>query len=148
VRLGAVGERFIVTGPDTVSWARFHGQLAEEIGAPPPVFAPAPSIFAELSAPPPRGVKRLIARVLRARRVRRLAERVPAFRLTAALLARLAGLPLRERHLPEPAILQLYLARTTASTKKAERALGYRGRIPFVAGMRETGAWLRGETRL
>lgn len=147
VRPDAVGERFIITGPDTVTWATFHSELAREIGAPAPVLAPARTIIADLAAPPPRGAKRVVRRVLRAGRVRRLLERFPALRAPASLLARMAGLPPRERYLPEQAILQLYLAKATASTRKAERALGYRGRIPFAAGMRETGAWLRGEAR-
>jgi len=149
VHPGAVGERFIVTGPEAVSWAEFHGRLAEEIGAPPPVLCPTETILAELaaaeSAPALARPKRLVRRVLRAGRVRRLFERLPVLHALALPLARWAGLPPRERHLPERPILELYRARATASWHKAEQAIGFRPRMGFDRGMRQTGAWLRGE---
>ena len=146
---GAVGERFIATGPEAVTWAEYHGRLAREIGAPPPVLVPAATILAALAAaeaaPAPSAPKRLVRRLLRSGRVRRLTGLLPLLRRLLAPLGRWAGLPERERHWPERPILELYRGKATASWHKAEQAIGFAPRVSFDEGMRQTGAWLRGE---
>jgi nucleoside-diphosphate-sugar epimerase len=136
----AIGERFIISGPQPVTWAQFYRKLAQEISAEPPVFSPAADILEEAStrASADRWPHPMLKRIWRSRRV----QRMFGGNLRHAL-ARSAGLAGRERHLPDKAILQLYQSTAIASCRKAEHAIGYRPRVSFEEGMQLTGKYLR-----
>jgi nucleoside-diphosphate-sugar epimerase len=136
----AIGERFIISGPQPVTWAQFYRKLAQEISAEPPVFSPAADILEEAStrASADRWPHLMLKRIWRSRRVQRLLGE----NLRHAL-ARSAGLAGRERHLPDKGILQLYQSTAIASCRKAEHAIDYRPRVSFEEGMQLTGKYLR-----
>jgi nucleoside-diphosphate-sugar epimerase len=155
VRPGAVGERFIITGPGPLRWTEFYRRFAAEIGAQPPLLLPSSKIREELACtarPAPAARLRAMGqRVWHSGRLRRmLAIGRPAplpVRIARSLLGGLAsalGLDARLRHLPPRPILELFQSTAVATSRKAERLIGYRPQVSFDTGMRQTGAYLRG----
>lgn len=152
----AIGERFIVSGPEPVSWGKFFGAIAQAIQVPPPVYWPSASIRGENS-----GIVRDIKAVLaNPKRLVQIIVRWPPARqalqagydalppslhklVTKAYFGGGGGRRFGLRHLPDPRALALYESRAYASNDKAARLLGYRPRHGFAEGMAVTGAYLR-----
>jgi predicted dehydrogenase/nucleoside-diphosphate-sugar epimerase len=150
----AVGERFILSGPDHVTWATFYGEFARALGVRGPSFWPLDHI-----ARANHGLMRDLTRVARnPKRVMQIIVRWPPARqaLQAALDA--CPKPLRalvdrsyfgrggrvfgEVFVPDPQKTALYLTRGVADSGKAQRLLGYAPRHGFAAGMQATRPYL------
>ncbi|GJD80547.1 Inositol 2-dehydrogenase/D-chiro-inositol 3-dehydrogenase [Methylobacterium gregans] len=153
-RDAAVGERFILSGPDTVSWGTFFSEFARALGVPGPTSWP----LAEVSKQN-QGFVRDVKLVLRnPKRIVQIIVRWPPAR--SALQAGLDALPKPLRALvdryyfgsggpvfgalivPDPQKTALYTTRATAEIGKARRLLGYAPRFAFADGMRETTPYL------
>ncbi|MCC7250780.1 NAD-dependent epimerase/dehydratase family protein [Hyphomicrobium sp.] len=150
----AIGERFIISGPEPVAWGDFFGSFADALGTAPPQFWPKAQI--EQSN---QGLLREIKRVAKnPKRVVQLVLRWPPAR--RALQAGLDSLPEQlkgpvmkryftagerrpgETILPDPQKLRLYSAKAQVDNEKAHRLLGYQPRYDFAAGMEPTGRYL------
>lgn len=151
---GAVGERFILSGPDVVTWSRFFETFADQLRTDGPTYWPEARISAENH-----GLMRDIRMVLsNPKRIVQIAVRWPPAR--QALQSGLDALPpplrrlvdtyyfgsgdrkVGERLLPDPRTLALYRARPVADCSLAERRIGYRPRRTFASGMVSTAAYL------
>lgn len=150
----AVGERFILSGPEPVSWARFYESMAEAIEAEKPRYWPAETI-----AGANRGFMRDLKMVLAnpKRLIQIIVRWPPARQALQAGYDALPG-PLHEfvtrvyfgsggrrfgmQYLPDPQALALYRSQAHSSNEKAARLLGYAPRYGFAEGMRETAAYL------
>jgi len=151
---GAVGERFLISGPGGTTWGQFYGEMARAVGANGPNYWPAEKIMTAGSKA--RKLVRLIGRPELA--IRRVAQ-APPFRKLAQ--TGLDALPLRFRraakdwffrpascwrdhvHVPLPGDLQLFQSRATIDIGKARRILGYAPQFDFAAGMVPTGGFLQ-----
>ncbi len=150
----AQGERFILAGPDSVTWARFFGAFAQILKTRGPSFWPEARISASNA-----GVLRDIRMVLSdPKRIVQILVRWPPGR--RALQAGLDALPkplrgLVDRHyfgkagrksgevfLPDPRTLALYAAKPAVDIAKARLLLNYRPRHAFADGMALTAAYL------
>lgn len=162
---GAPGERFLVSGPEPVTWARFYRAHERMLGFESTVALTLDeararweervrrkSVLREALALLRAG-SRARARLRASREVdlaRRAARRVLPQGLRRALKARLRGpageaAPAGEKPLLllPPAALAFHAARARVSTAKAERLLGYRPAWGFERGMRSVEAWAR-----
>jgi nucleoside-diphosphate-sugar epimerase len=165
VRPEAVGEAFLVSGPEPVTWREFYGRYEAMLG-----FTSTLEI-AESEVSSYRQASRSVLResfdllrrdvsfrrrILDAREpaaLLRLARRVVPERVEQAVAQSVWGVAARGGPPPEveekPVLLlrretrQLFAARSVASIAKARRLLGYEPRVGFEAGMRLTEAWAR-----
>ena len=141
---GANGERFLISGPDTVTWREFYGAFEDALGLKAVWFLPQEEIQERLSHGKD-GSKRpgVVRPWVRAnlskatrRRVRKLRQRLrPSTR------------PRRKSphllHLPDSQACQLYAAKCTIDISKARQQLGYQPNFDFAAGMEITSDYLR-----
>lgn len=154
IQPGAVGERFILAGPDSITWGTFFETFANRLRTSGPIYWPEARISAENH-----GLMRDIRMVLsNPKRIIQIAVRSPAVR--QALQSGLDALPGPLRRLvdtyyfgsggprvggtilPDPRTLALYRARPVADSSLAERRIGYRPRHTFASGMVSTAAYL------
>ncbi|MBO0710630.1 MAG: hypothetical protein J2P47_05040 [Acetobacteraceae bacterium] len=150
----AVGERFLVLGPDRITWGVFYEELARAIAANGPRYLPAAEIAREGSQT--QKILRLAAEPARA--IRRVAQSEPGRKLVQTGLSPLPSVlrrsaedwlssPMtrwrRHTHLPNASQLQFLQSRVTISSGKARRILGYAPQFDFAAGMVPTGHFLR-----
>jgi nucleoside-diphosphate-sugar epimerase/predicted dehydrogenase len=150
----AVGERFVISGPEPVTWGRFFEAFAKALRIQGPVYRPAATIARENS-----GLMHDIKLVARnPKKIVQIAVRVPAVR--SLLQAGLDALPkpaydLVSRayfgdgsrptgmvHLPDPQLLRLYTAKASVNSDKARRMIGYAPRFNFDRGMAATALYL------
>lgn len=150
----AVGERFIMSGPDDITWAAFFDAFATALGTKHPIYWPSRKI-AEAN----HGLVRNVRLVLKnPKRIAQVAARwTPARRLLQAGLdamprsvrtrvdryyfgrgERRAG----EVFLPNPQLLRLYTSKAQVNSEKARRLLGYRPTCDFRRGMDLTSSYL------
>ncbi len=153
-REAAIGERFILAGPDAPTWATFFGAFAAALGVRPPTFRSRARIEREGSglvhdirmvARNPRRLMQIIVRWRPARQVLQAGlDGMP--RPLRALVDRhyfvTAGRVFGETYLPDRQKTALYLAKGAADSGKARRLLGYAPRYGFADGMRETQPYL------
>jgi len=154
----AVGERFILSGPQPVTWAAFFAKIAEEIGAQPPQFWPYERIAKAndgVSQTVLWDPKRLIRAIGKSNAVRhllrtvlkaipdRLRDTIMTFYFDEGQRGR--GISLPSRHL-----LAFYRSKAVADSGKARLRLGYQPHFDFHRGITLTGSYLRWayETRL
>jgi len=151
---GAIGERFLISGPGATTWGQFYGEIARAIGANGPSYWPAEQIMTAASKA--RKLVRLVGRPELA--IRRIAQVPPVRKLVQTGLN---ALPLRLRraakdwflrpascwrdyvHVPLPGDLQLLQSRATIDVGKARRILGYAPQFDFAAGMVPTSRFLQ-----
>jgi nucleoside-diphosphate-sugar epimerase len=150
----AVGERFIMSGPDPVTWSVFFGAFAHALNVPGPSFLPADEI-----ARSNHGVLHDVRLVLsNPKRLIQIIVRWPPAR--HALQSGLDAMPkaardivnrvyfgegarqIGEVFLPDRQKLGLYRAKAVATSDKAHRLLGYAPRHDFRAGMALTSRYL------
>jgi nucleoside-diphosphate-sugar epimerase/predicted dehydrogenase len=150
----AQGERFILSGPEVVTWATFFTSVARILGTNPPVFWPSERINQNQDAVTP-GLQltTLSPRTLVGNLVRR-----PSVRL--ALEACLDRLPLQLRksvvnkmertsprshhaYIPDRRALAFYSSKPIATSEKARSKLGYRPVVDFQSGMTLTAPYLQ-----
>jgi nucleoside-diphosphate-sugar epimerase/predicted dehydrogenase len=148
----AVGERYILSGPQPITWARFFTCFAQALGVDPPSYWPYERILKEAS-----GItKELRLGLTNPRRIIKLLMRMNLAART--LKAGLALMPMEwqrrsknyyghrgfgEPILPHPQLLALYCSKGFADCNKARLMLGYQPRFEFKNGMIPTGEYLR-----
>jgi nucleoside-diphosphate-sugar epimerase/predicted dehydrogenase len=150
----AVGERFIVSGPESVTWATFFERFAEILGTARPQYRPASRISAEnsglahdvklvVSNP-----KKIIQIAVRSPSVRNLLQASldslpkPLYGLVTRLYFGSGERPVDLIHLPDPQLLRLYSSRPSIGSEKARRLLSYVPRFDFTTGMAFTAEYL------
>ena len=153
-RPAAIGERFILSGPEPVTWARFFDSFARVLKVSPPIFWPAERISKSNH-----GLMRDVRMVLsNPKRLVQIIVRWPAAR--QALQAGLDSMPtairdlvdkyyfaqdgrrVGEVFLPDRQALALYAAKATVDSAKARRLLGYKPQYDFEGGMEPTKRYL------
>ena len=151
---GAIGERFIISGPDPVTWATFYSVIADALNARRPSFWPSERIR-EAS-------RRTDGRLPKGKL--NLTEAVNALigrsSIRRVLEAGLGGLPPRlrrliikkygqgstrwaARHIPDQRELAFYSSKAFAGCEKARAILNYRPEVSFECGMALTAQYLR-----
>ena len=154
VRPEAVGERFILSGPETVSWGAFFESFARALKVKPPVYWPAERI-SKANHGLMRDIKLVVSNP---KRIVQIAVRSNAVR--QALQAGLDAMPTSMRDLvnkyyfgaggrragevtlPDPQALSLFSSKATVDNGKAKRLLGYAPRYDFKTGMAPTQRYL------
>jgi nucleoside-diphosphate-sugar epimerase len=137
----ASGERFIVSGADTVTWSGFFLALKAALGTGTvSVMPPSPAAPGRLR--PARAPAVSPARTLMLRVAARVIGPRTRSKLKFALRKMRAG-GKEIVHVPEGAKFDLYRSIGIASTAKARRLLGWEPRITFDQGMEQTGDYLR-----
>jgi hypothetical protein len=150
----AVGERFVISGPETVTWATFFERFAGALGTAGPQYRPADQIARENSglvhdvkmvATNP---KKIIQIAVRSPSVRNLLQTSldslpkPIYDLVSKLYFGSGERPVGLVHLPDPQLLRLYTSKASAGSEKARSALGYAPRFDFTTGMAVTAKYL------
>ncbi|MGY0777742.1 NAD-dependent epimerase/dehydratase family protein [Azospirillum argentinense] len=151
----AIGERFVISGPDAPPWAAVFGRFQEALGVDSLRFQPAAVIRKEMKS-----LRRDIAMVLQDPKkiIQIIVRWRPARRV---LQGGFDSLPPRLRHLvmvhyflkkkvsrnqlwlPDAQKLALYQAKALIDLTKARRLLGYEPRFTFEDGMALTADYLR-----
>jgi len=144
---GAVGERILVSGPNTVTWHEFYRRYERMLGTRSLVFMERAEIErlnrAGAGAPKTGLIRRDPRRVL---------DWAPARRLYKAVWKRFAGQALRDRtrkilpaplRLPNEQQLALFEAETHVRTDRARKILGFAPRFPFERGMALTEEYVK-----
>lgn len=153
-RPAAVGERFIVSGPDAVTWSEFYEAFARAVGAKGPEYWPRDVIEKRKS-----GLQNKIrVAVTDPKKIVRIARRVPGLRqaldlswrtlpggLRAAVENRFnpKSRPIGQLHVPDLKQLRFLAARPVVGSGKARRLIGYHPRFDFKSGMAPTAHYLQ-----
>ncbi|MDB5821135.1 MAG: family oxidoreductase [Rhizobacter sp.] len=151
---GAVGERFLVSGPDVVTWGRFYELLAKAVGVAGPRYMTLDRIEADnkriaklrrfLTTP-----EQLVRRGAQVGPIRKaLKKTLPALPpgLRSDLDDRLYGPDSRRRgrvHLPDLGSARWMSGQSTIPSRKAMQRLGYRPRVSLSEGMASLEPYLR-----
>jgi nucleoside-diphosphate-sugar epimerase len=154
VHPGAVGERFIMSGPKPVTWGEFFGTFASALGTAQPQYWPAERISKEnpgllrdikLVAQNPKRLVQIIVRWYPARQALQAgldALPEPFKGLVMKHYFGSGGRKPGEVILPDPQALSLFTAKPSCSNEKARRLLGYSPRYDFESGMAPTRQYL------
>lgn len=169
VRDEAVGEAFLVSGPQPVTWRDFYGSYEHMLGVSATVSMTPDEALAHYYASQP-GSTSLVGEALRLLGDRHVRERLASTREGAWIASGLrAALPRRVRqtltarvkaaaretpaggpheppakiHPVRPARIRLFAAPTAVQIGKASRLLGYEPRFDLQAGMALTREWAR-----
>jgi nucleoside-diphosphate-sugar epimerase len=146
----AIGERFLVSGPEAVTWRTFFDRFARTLGTAPPIYWPAEKIARtnrsimrdiRMVIGDPKKVVQLIVRWPPARRALQsgLDAMSPALRaLVSKYYFDRGGPQIGDPALPAPQTLALYASRATVDNAKAARLLGYAPKYGFEDGMSRT----------
>ncbi|NNM74082.1 NAD-dependent epimerase/dehydratase family protein [Enterovirga aerilata] len=150
----AVGERFILSGPEIVTWGRFFGTVADALRIPGPSCWPKDRIMARnhglwrdirMVASDPRRIVQIVVRWPPARQALQAgldALPKPARALVDKYYFGGGGKKIGQVHLPDPRTLALYAARPTTDSEKARSQLGYHPVRDFETGMAQTARYL------
>lgn len=150
-RQGGTAEKFIVSGPDAVTWSAFFEGYAGILGADSIRYVPVAELTREKDAPP-KGLRDLIANPLQiaswgpARRLHNALRRAVGDRPIEALRAFLMKLRSRRGPIvvyPGEYEMTLYLGRGSCDIGKARRELGYTPAFDFAAGLERTADYIR-----
>jgi predicted dehydrogenase/nucleoside-diphosphate-sugar epimerase len=145
-----VGERVLISGPQTTSWAEFYAYFERALGVEAVQFQPAERIAKSTKSvsrdvkmvfDDPRRIVRIIVRWNLARRaLQSLLDSLPRELRQFAIkhYFRERKRKLGEAHLPDKQLLDLYNAKAVVSIEKARRLLGYEPRFAISAGMELT----------
>jgi nucleoside-diphosphate-sugar epimerase/predicted dehydrogenase len=154
LRPEAVGERFVISGPEPVTWARFFEAFAEALQVQGPVYRSADSIARENSGLlhdiklVARNPKKIVQIAVRVPAVRSLLQSgldalpKPAYDLVSRVYFGDGSRPTGLVHLPDPQLLRLYKAKASVGSEKARRMIGYAPRFDFEHGMAATALYL------
>jgi nucleoside-diphosphate-sugar epimerase/predicted dehydrogenase len=153
-RVEAIGERFIISGPETITWGRFFEEFASALGTRGPEYRPASQIARENSGVVhdlkmvARNPKKIIQIAVRAPAVRSLLQAgldslpKPAYDIVSRLYFGDGKRPTGQVHVPDPQLLRLYTAKASVGSEKARQLLGYDPRFAFPEGMAATARYL------
>jgi nucleoside-diphosphate-sugar epimerase/predicted dehydrogenase len=152
-RPDAVGERFIVSGPEAVTWSEFYEAFARAVGAKGPEYWPRDVIEKRKS-----GLRNKIrVAVSDPKKVVRIARRMPGLRQALDLSWRTlpGGLcaavenrynpksrPVGQLHVPDLKQLRFLAGKPVVDSGKARRLIGYDPRFDFKSGMVPTARYL------
>jgi len=149
----AIGQRYLISGPDEPTWGAFYERLAGEIGVGGPTYrAPADIVRAgsrsrkllAFALDPARAFGKLSKSGL-ARKIVRIASAV--FPDSTARLMESLSIPDSRRpkfvHVPSPGQMRFLQNRATIGSEKARLDLGYAPEYGLAAGMKVTGEYLR-----
>jgi nucleoside-diphosphate-sugar epimerase len=153
IRPEAEGERFIVSGPEVITWNRFYETIAAAIGAPGPEYRPAEAIARSNSGLAGK-LRRLANPALAARLAVRLSRAGPVVESGLRFLspaqrerarAHIFG-PLTRRpghvHIPNMGQLSFFEATAMVDAGKIRRLLGFQPRFDWASGMQATAGFL------
>lgn len=151
---GAIGERFILSGPEPVTWGKFYTEIAGALGVNPPEYWPHEKISkairgivreVRLGISDPTRLIKLVTRWTPAREALRTALGVMPEALRTPIMSyyQSAGQRRGQTYLPTAQALALYRSKVTASTEKARKILGYAPCFDLKNGMALTGAYLK-----
>jgi predicted dehydrogenase/nucleoside-diphosphate-sugar epimerase len=150
----AVGERFIMSGPEPVSWATFYESIARALHADKPSYWPSEAISKanhgfmrdlKMVLANPKRLIQIMVRWPLARQVLQSgydALPKPLHDIVTRVYFGGGGRQFGMQYLPDPQALALYRSIARASNGKATELLGYRPRHSFEAGMRVTAPYL------
>lgn len=131
------GEAFNINGPERPTWNEYFHALNDALGL--PRIEPQPQTRARLSSLAVQPIRKSAKMVLQ-----RFQSQV-TFVYQRSEMAR--TLMKRAEHMirttPAPAEFTVYSRRTSFSTEKAERMLGYKPRFPLARALPLTAAWLK-----
>jgi predicted dehydrogenase/nucleoside-diphosphate-sugar epimerase len=151
----AVGERFIMSGPEPVTWATFFTAFANALGTNPPKYWPREQIEKSnrsairniaLVLSNPKHLIKLVASWKPARSVLDAAiDAMPGSLRTHSLnwYFNSPGRRIGEVFVPNKQTLALYSSKGVAGSEKARVRLGYKPRFNFERGMALTSEYLR-----
>jgi nucleoside-diphosphate-sugar epimerase/predicted dehydrogenase len=154
VKEEAIGQRFIVSGPDAVTWGHFFEQFASVLGTKRPEYRPAKEIAKQNSGlmhdirMVTSNPKMIAQIVVRSPAVRRLVQYgLDSLPKSLHDLVNRKYFGTGERsigkiHRPDPQQVRLYTAKPVVGSEKARELLGYKPRVAFSAGMELTGRYL------
>ena len=149
----AIGERFLISGPQPVTWAAFFTEIAYALGVKPPKFWPYQRI-AEAShgtfqnfraALDPKQLIRAVVRWNPVRHVLQAGLDSMPDSLRMRMIRYYFGSGKRRTRqifLPSREALALYRAKAVASSEKARSRIGYKPHFDFQRGMMLTGRYL------
>ena len=154
VNPAAVGQRFLVSGPEPVTWAAFYEALAEAAGARPPNYLPFEAIrqantrVAKMRRiiTDPAGLVRRAVNIGLVRKVFRTGLKALPSQIGKKISEQLYGPTSRRRghvHMPSLDHARWLSSRYTISSAKARREIGYRPQIDLRNGMLETTRFLQ-----
>lgn len=150
----AVGQRFVISGPETVTWGRFFESFAKALRVKGPTYRPAADIARENSGLlhdiklVARNPKKIVQIAVRVPAVRSLLQAgldalpKPAYDLVSRIYFGDGSRPTGMVHLPDPQLLRLYTAKATVDSRKARQMIGYTPRYDFNRGMAATALYL------
>ncbi len=151
----AIGQRFLVSGPDTVTWGHFFERLALMLDTKGPVYRPAEEIARQnsglihdikLIVEDP---KKIVQIAVRSNAVRNLLQTAlnslpkSLYEFVTRIYFGTGERPRGQVYLPDPQQLRLYSTKAVVSSENARRLLGYEPRIDFDAGMQATALYLK-----
>ena len=151
----AVGERFIISGPLSVTWSTFFSEFARSLETKPPTYWPRDQISKasggvlrslRLAVADPRRLVKAIVTWNPAREILQAGlDAMPGPVRTAVMNYYFGGGGRRggQTFLPDRQALAIYTSRTTVDCEKARSRLGYRPRFDFHRGMALTSAYLK-----
>lgn len=131
----AVGERFLISGPDSLTWHEFFRRYEQMLGTDSIVYMPTEEIERLQTQSNLRLARKDPRRLLSWRPVRRLYGLARRRLLTDSFRERARRSLPKPLHLPDPARLALYRALALVRTEKARRRLGYAPAFSFDRGM-------------
>lgn len=150
----AVGQRYLLSGPEPISWKEFYEGIARAIGVKGPRYQSASDILrANVGhrkllrvASDPRTVMRKVAGIGPVRKMVSKGLRVLPSRARSIAWDTLYGPANRQHgrvHIPNPGHLQFLQSRSIIRSAKARQELGYAPAESFENGMRPTGQYLK-----
>jgi nucleoside-diphosphate-sugar epimerase len=149
----AVGQRFLISGPEPVTWGQFYEAIAWAVGANGPQYRPAQDIARQtrrfrkvlrLAVDPVRALQR-VAQIEACRKALQAGLSLLPRSLRDRTQQQLFGPVTRRRgqiHIPDPRFIE---SRATIGSGKARRELGYVPQFDFASGMQLTTRYLREE---
>jgi len=155
VREEAIGQRFLVSGADTVTWGHFFEQFAQALGTQGPEYRPAEEIplqsngFAYRVKLVVSNPQMIIKMAVQSRFIRKLLDTGlhllprPIYDAVTQIYFRSPEPPCHQIYLSDRQQLKLYMAKPVVQSEKAQRLLGYQPRIDFAAGMQATVHYLK-----
>ena len=141
-RDAAVGERFLISGPDSVTWNDFYGAYEEMLGTRSRVWMTTREIEALNSRREVKSTLWLVAqdprRLLEWPVVRRLYEKVRSRFISERMATKAKQTLPSSLYVPNEVQLALYTARVNVKIDKARKRLGYQPAFTFRRGMELT----------
>jgi len=150
----AIGQRFLISGPEPVTWATFYSDFAHALNVKPPAYWPSAKISEKnhglmrdirLVVSNPKRIVQIIVRWQPARQALQSGLDAMPKPIKDLVNKYYFGAPQRilgEDYLPDPQALALYRSKAAVHSEKARQLLGYEPRYDFERGMDVTKRYL------